>query len=281
VVCLAAVVAAGPLVAVSFLAKDVTVVVDGRATAVRSFAGTVREVLGEAGVSLNSGDVVRPPVQEQVSDGTRIEVRRARPLTLTLDGRTSEHLVTSTNVAGALAELDISQAAGRISQPQDRAVPLSGMSLTVYTRRKVHVVAGATRVSFRTTARTVREVLRQEQVDLPDGYRVTPPLGSFPADGTVIVITPPHPVQVQPEVMALDWQGLAGCESHGNPRAYRAEGPYYGMYQVTLSMWTAVGGVGLPTDWPVEEQTYRAQLLYQHMGGRWQSVWPRCGPHLF
>lgn len=281
VVCVAAVVAAGVLMAVSYLAKDVTVVVDGEPMAVRSFGGSVRDALGDAGVSLSFGDVVHPPAQEDVSDGARIEVRRARPITLTVDGRTSKHLVTSTNVRDALAELDISPAAGKISAPRDRAVPLSGMSLTIYTKRKVYVVAGTTRLTSRTTARTVREVLRQQHIDLRRGYQVTPPLGSFPKDGTVIMVTPPHTVAVVPDVARLNWQALAECESQGNPQAYNPTGPYYGMYQLSLPMWKAVGGMDLPTDWPAEEQTYRAQLLYQHVGGRWQSQWAKCGAHLF
>lgn len=280
-VCLAAAVAAGVLVAVSSMAKDVTVIVDGRAMAIRSFAGSVRDVLGDAGVSLSFGDVVHPPAQEDVSDGTTIEVRRARPITLTLDGHTSKHLVTSTRVGDALAELEISPAAGRVSAPRDGTVPLSGMALTVYTKRKVYVVTGATRLTSRTTARTVREVLRQKRIDLHRGYQVTPPLGSFPKDGTVIMVTAPRTVQVQPDVAVLNWQALAECESNGNPQAYNPDGPYYGMYQFSLPMWKAVGGMDLPTAWPAEEQTYRAQLLYQHVGGRWQGQWPHCGAHLF
>ncbi|HEX4817043.1 MAG TPA: ubiquitin-like domain-containing protein [Nonomuraea sp.] len=281
VVCLLAAAAAGALVVVSSLVKDITVVVDGKPIAVRGFAGSVSEALGAAGVTLSFGDVVRPDTRQEVADGTRIEVRRARPITLTVDGRTSKHLVTSTRVADALAELDVSPAGGRISAPRDGTVPLSGMELTVYTRRKVYVVAGPTRLVSRTTARTVRQVLRQKRVGLGRGYEVTPPLGSFPKDGTVITVTPPHTVAVLPDVARLDWEALAACESGGNPQAYNPHGPYYGMYQFSLPMWKAVGGVDLPTAWPADEQTYRAQLLYQHVDGRWEQQWRRCGPHLF
>ncbi|MGP3957387.1 ubiquitin-like domain-containing protein [Nonomuraea sp. 3N208] len=280
VVCLAGAVAIGALVAVSFLVKDVTVVVDGRPMAVRSFAGSVREALDDAGVALSFGDVVQPNTEEDVADGSRIVVRRARPLVLTLDGRTTQHLVTSTNVADALNELDIPPTAGKISAPRDGAVPLSGMSLTVYTRRKVYVVAGSTRIASRTTARTVREVLRRNRIIPNDGYRVSPPLGSFPKDGTVITVTPLRTTPIQPDVLRLNWPALAACQSGGNPLAYNPEGPYYGMYQFSPSVWKAVGGMGLPSAWPVEEQTYRAQLLYQQVEGRWQGPWPSCGHRL-
>ncbi|MEV0380612.1 ubiquitin-like domain-containing protein [Nonomuraea sp. NPDC050643] len=278
---LAGTVAIGALVAVSFRVKEVVVVVDGERRPVRGFAATVHDVLADAGVSLGFGDVVRPSTQAAVVDGTTIEVHRARPITLTLDGRTSRHLVTATNVGDALAELDIAPAAGRLSAPRENAVPLEGMKLTVYTRRKVYVVAGTTRLTSRTTARTVREVLRQKRIALRRGYQVTPPLGSFPEDGTVITVTPPRTVAIDPAVARLNWRGLADCESHGNPQAYNQDGPYYGMYQFSMPMWQAVGGMDLPTSWPEEEQTYRAQVLYQQVGGRWQSQWPNCGARLF
>ncbi|SEG99159.1 protein of unknown function [Nonomuraea solani] len=274
-------VAIGAIAAVSFLVKDVVVVVDGERRPVHGFAGTVHEVLAQAGVSVGFGDVVRPAAREIVADGSTIEVRRARPITLTLDGRTSKHLVTATNVGDALTELDIAPAAGRLSAPRGDAVPLEGMALTVYTRRKVYVVAGTTRVTSRTTARTVREVLRQKRIALRRGYEVSPPLGSFPADGTVITVSPPRTVQIDPATTRLNWRGLAACESQGNPQAFNANGPYYGMYQFSLPMWQAVGGMDVPTTWPADEQTYRAQVLYQQVGGKWQSQWPNCGSRLF
>lgn len=281
VVCVAGAVAVGALVVVSFLVKEVIVVVDGERRHVRAFGGTVQEVLADAEVSVGYGDVVRPSTQEVVDDGALIEVRRARPLTLTLDGRTSTHLVTATSVGDALRELDIAPTASKLSAPPGDRVPLEGMELTVYTRRKVYVVAGTTRVTSRTTARTVREVLRQKRIALRRGYLVNPPLSSFPKDGTVITVTPPRTVQIQPEVAELDWESLAECESHGDPEAYNPDGPYYGLYQFSLPMWEAVGGMDTPSTWPEEEQTYRAQLLYQQVGGRWQGQWPHCGDRLF
>ncbi|SEU28683.1 transglycosylase family protein [Nonomuraea wenchangensis] len=110
---------------------------------------------------------------------------------------------------------------------------------------------------------------------------VEPPLSSFPKDGTVITVRPPRTDPVEPWVAALNWPALAACVSKGDPRAYNAEGPYYGMYQFSVPMWKVVGGPGLPSDWPEEEQTYRAQLLYQHVAGRWQGQWPTCGARLF
>jgi uncharacterized protein YabE (DUF348 family) len=78
----------------------------------------------------------------------------------------------------------------------------------------------------------------------------------------------------------LNWSALAKCESGGNPRAVNPAG-YYGLYQFNLQSWATVGGSGLPSQASAAEQTYRAQLLYNKVGGRWQGQWPNCGRYLF
>jgi hypothetical protein len=77
----------------------------------------------------------------------------------------------------------------------------------------------------------------------------------------------------------LNWSALAKCESGGNPRAVNPAG-YYGLYQFNRQSWATVGGSGLPSDAPAAEQTYRAQLLYNRVGGNWQGQWPNCGRYL-
>ncbi|MDN3353141.1 resuscitation-promoting factor [Actinomadura sp. DC4] len=78
----------------------------------------------------------------------------------------------------------------------------------------------------------------------------------------------------------LNWSALAKCESGGNPGAVNPSG-YYGLYQFNRQSWATVGGSGLPSQASAAEQTYRAQLLYNRVGGRWQGQWPSCGHFLF
>ncbi|MGH3321763.1 MAG: ubiquitin-like domain-containing protein [Streptosporangiaceae bacterium] len=81
-----------------------------------------------------------------------------------------------------------------------------------------------------------------------------------------------------PDAADLNWSALAECESGGDPDAVNPAGPYYGLYQFSVSTWQSVGGEGEPTDWGADEQTYRAQLLYERSGA---GQWPVCGSHLF
>ncbi|GAA1550544.1 hypothetical protein GCM10009678_36820 [Actinomadura kijaniata] len=81
-------------------------------------------------------------------------------------------------------------------------------------------------------------------------------------------------------VANLNWNGLAKCESGNNPRAVNPAG-YYGLYQFSLPSWQSVGGSGKPSEASPAEQTYRAQMLYKKVNGRWQGQWPHCGKFLF
>jgi hypothetical protein len=94
-----------------------------------------------------------------------------------------------------------------------------------------------------------------------------------------IVAVGPQPSGVG-SAARLNWSALAKCESGGNPGAVNPAG-YYGLYQFNRQSWATVGGSGLPSQASAAEQTYRAQLLYNRVNGRWQGQWPSCGHFLF
>jgi hypothetical protein len=96
---------------------------------------------------------------------------------------------------------------------------------------------------------------------------------------SVILAVGPHPTGAG-SAARLNWSALAKCESGGNPGAVNPAG-YYGLYQFNRQSWATVGGSGLPSQASAAEQTYRAQLLYNRVGGRWQGQWPSCGHFLF
>jgi resuscitation-promoting factor RpfB len=269
------------------LTKEVRLAVDGGETTVRSFGSTVGDVLAAVKVEVGPHDELHPARTDQVRDGTSIVVRHARPLVLTLDGRTSTHTVTALNVGEALQQLNLSGRMATLSASRMRQIPVSGFALDVRTHRRVTVVRGGVRLDALTTGRTVRAVLTQQKITLAKGDRVRPPMGTFPEDSEVIRIIPAalpapvHTMAVSPSVSSLNWTALARCETYADPKSFNPDGPYYGMYQFSLPMWQAVGGTRTPLDWPATEQTYRAQLLYQRVEGRWRAQWPNCGTRLF
>ena len=69
-------------------------------------------------------------------------------------------------------------------------------------------------------------------------------------------------------------EGIAACESGGDPTIVSADGSYRGKYQFDYGTWESVGGSGDPAAAPEAEQDYRAALLYASSGS---SPWPICG----
>ncbi len=69
-------------------------------------------------------------------------------------------------------------------------------------------------------------------------------------------------------------EGIADCESGGDPAAVSADGTYRGLYQFDFGTWESVGGEGDPAAASAAEQSYRAALLYSRSGS---SPWPICG----
>ena len=74
-----------------------------------------------------------------------------------------------------------------------------------------------------------------------------------------------------------NWDALAQCESGGDPTIVSSGGSYHGLYQFSDSTWQAMGGSGSASDASAEEQTYRAQLLWDASGA---GQWPACGKNL-
>jgi len=69
-------------------------------------------------------------------------------------------------------------------------------------------------------------------------------------------------------------QGIAVCESGGDPHSIGGGGAFRGKYQFTYGTWASVGGSGDPAAAPEAEQDKRAQMLLDKSGS---SPWPVCG----
>lgn len=69
-------------------------------------------------------------------------------------------------------------------------------------------------------------------------------------------------------------QGVAQCESGGDPTAVSPDGQYRGKYQFDQQTWNSVGGSGDPAAAPEAEQDQRAAQLHSQRGSQ---PWPVCG----
>ncbi len=174
----------------STLGHDVTISVDGESQLVTARGATVGEVLDEEGISVSDRDVVAPSLDETVSDGSQITVRYARPVKLTVDGKSSTHWVTATTVGSALDQIGARYAGADLSASRGGGIDRGGMSLEVVTPKTIKVSLAGREVAKRTvTALTVKDALTEFGVKVDKRDRTTPSLGHRLKDGDKVVFT--------------------------------------------------------------------------------------------
>jgi len=219
--------------------KDVVLVSDGKERVVSTTAGTAGELLAEQGLALSATDRTSLRLDQALLDKMRLQVFRVQ--------------VTEVDVPSAIAPERVETADPNAFQG-DETVTAAGVPGQQVTRFRVTVTDGV---------ETGREAL-------------TTTVTKKPVPEQVSVGAKPRPVN-KPSADGLNWAALAQCESGGNPSAVSASGTYRGLYQFSRQTWAGVGGAGDPAQASADEQTYRAQLLYNRSGaGQWG-----CGRHLF
>ncbi|MFL6180121.1 MAG: ubiquitin-like domain-containing protein [Actinomycetes bacterium] len=220
---------------------QVTVLHDNLRTTVVTTASNVGEVLREAGVRLGADDLVNVRLHHAVETGLQIEVTRVDSKVQRQRYRISPQVVRR-------ADPDRYEGSEKVIQGGRAGVGVREIKIV----RHDGVVVRQQQLS----RRVVREPVKRIVVY---GTKVRP--YTAPTTGAE----------------GLNWAALAQCESGGSPTAVNSAG-YYGLYQFSLSTWASVGGTGNPIAATPEEQTYRAQILYNRSGA---SPWPVCGPLLF
>lgn len=172
------------------LEKRLTVVIEGRPIALRTFAPDVGSALQRAGIAVAPDDRVLPSLEASVAEGDRIQVYRAKEVTLVIEGRPREVQVTALRVKGALAENGITGLHPKdIVKPSPNARLKDGMTIRYRPADRVTVAVDGRRLRHVTNAARVRGVLRELKVKLGPLDRVSPPKGATIEAGDRIMIT--------------------------------------------------------------------------------------------
>lgn len=170
--------------------KTVHVEIDGQPRAVRTFAGTVGDVLDQVDFTPGAHDLVAPKPEVAVKDGSRVVVRRGRQINVTIDGKRRTVWVTALSVNEALDQLRVRNAHNAYtSASRSREIPLDGMNLEIRTPSRVTFLADGKAHQVITTAMTVREALAEAGVKVAKPDKISKPLHSLPLDGLVVRIT--------------------------------------------------------------------------------------------
>lgn len=139
--------------------KRVTVEVDGEALVLSTMSKDVTGALGAAGLQVGQHDTLAPSASAPIANGDTIVLRRARPLTLTVDGQQRQVFTTALTVDEAMSQLGIGGYGATVSADRSQRLPLDGMALQVQNLRLVSIDDGGTITAVRTPAATVGELL--------------------------------------------------------------------------------------------------------------------------
>jgi resuscitation-promoting factor RpfB len=169
---------------------QVTLSLDGEQKQVSTTADTVGEVLEAEGIEVGERDLVAPSADESITDGTSISVRFARPLELNVDGETSTHWVTATDVSGALSEIGRRFSGADLSVSRGGSIDRDGLALEVVTEKKLRIKIADKQVVTRSLpALNARDAVKQMGVELDKHDEITPGRKKTLEDGDKVVFT--------------------------------------------------------------------------------------------
>jgi predicted ribosomally synthesized peptide with SipW-like signal peptide len=219
--------------------KEIVLVNDGQERVVTTTAATAGDLLAEQGIALSEADRTSLYLEQGLLNRMRLQVFRVQVSEIT-ETRLLPHETVET------ADPDVLEGEKTVTQPGVEGEQVATVRVTV--------VDGV---------QTAREVLSTT-------------VSREPVPELVTVGTKPRPVNT-PAADGLNWAALANCESGGRADAVSSNGRYHGLYQFSVPTWQSVGGSGLPSEAAPDEQTHRAQLLYNKAG---RGQWPHCGKYL-
>ena len=160
---------AGLLATLYGFSHGVEVVVDGETHEVRTYAGSVREVLDDLEVELGSADEVTPAPAAPLADGLTIDVDRAITVDVAVDGGVARRVTAPVEAVGEvldLADLDHVDQEGAIVEPAVWTPVEDGDVVRVSLPTAVWIeVDGETR-RIETHAGEVSDALQQAGVEL-------------------------------------------------------------------------------------------------------------------
>lgn len=220
--------------------KEIVLVADGQERVVSTTAATAADLLAEQGIALSETDRTSIYLTQGLLNRMRLQVYRVQVSEVSATTAIEPERVETPDPEAFVGDEKVTTSGS------------AGEQLTVY---RVTVVDGV---------ETARETLSTKVTREPVTEQVTVGTKAKPANS--------------PSADGLNWAALAACEAGGRPNAVSASGKYRGMYQFSQATWNGVGGTGDPAAASADEQTYRAQLLYNRSGA---GQWPKCGPRLF
>jgi uncharacterized protein YabE (DUF348 family) len=173
-------VVAGGTAAYGALSHTVTLTVDGKSSKIRTFGDHVSDVLKAHHVTVRPGDKLSMPQSDSIGDGDKITVSYAKPVTLAVDGKVTEHTVYDRTVGDAFDTLGVEPKSGSyLSAKTSSVIPRKGAQLVVSSSKSLTVIADHKKRTITSNAPTVAAVLKKADVTMDSDDEVKPGKDAF------------------------------------------------------------------------------------------------------
>ena len=169
--------------------KSVTLDVNGDIIQASTMSGDVEGALKSAGVEIDNRAMVTPALDEAIGDNSKITVRSARTVALTIDGKQEKIDTTALTVGSLLDQIGRSDAASELSQARNQEIPLDGMELEIVTPKKFTLNDGGKDGRMSLPARTVGEIFEMRGTPLGKDDKVTPAANTPLKEGMHVEVT--------------------------------------------------------------------------------------------
>ncbi len=169
----------------------VQLTLDGKKQTIPTRATTVGELLSLTQVELNEGDIVEPAKETEIDDNDfRVNVYRARPVTI-IDGENMIQALSAATTARSVAAQSGVQVFPEDSLDQQVSSDILkdqvlGEKIVIKRATPTNLNLYGTPVTIRTHAKTVKDLLKEKNINLANGDTVQPAVDT-PLTGNIQV----------------------------------------------------------------------------------------------
>ncbi|PCC17433.1 G5 domain-containing protein [Brevibacterium aurantiacum] len=174
--------------AVVTMNKPVTLDVNGQSEEVRTFGGTVGDVLDSRDLDIEKRDQIKPGVDKKISRDMTITVNTAKEVSLSVDGKKSDETTHANTVGQALADLGVDAKNADLSAKPNQKLKDEGNEIDVTTAKDLTIVADGKDHKVSAAAETAKEALGETKLKLDKDDFMSVPLSSKVSDGQVLTV---------------------------------------------------------------------------------------------
>lgn len=184
------------VIAVDSMMKNITIVIDGKEQVVSTFKDTVEEVLAENGITIAEKDKLSKNTDETLGKKDLIEIHRAVPVQVAIDGTVTSYLTPEKTVRAFFDTENIAvQEKDKVSVSLEEEI-VSGMRVSIARAVGVTLVADGEEKTYQTPEKTVGAFLTSENIAVNELDKVSLSMEDTITSGMSITI-----VRVTTEVM--------------------------------------------------------------------------------